>query len=185
MNYIKLLTLFLLIFFLPVKSFASDNLIAQLKVGGKIVIIRHAYAPGAGDPDNFLIKDCSTQRNLSLKGVKQSKLIGNFFKKNKIPIDTVLTSEWCRCIDTAFYAFKNFQTNSFLNSFYDSRFKNNKEKQVIELKKYIKKWPGKKNLILITHYVVIKEILSISTNSGEMIVFDNKFNIIGKLENKL
>ena len=185
MKYIKPLILFILIFFSSTQLSALDNVVDQLKEGGKIVIIRHAYAPGTGDPDKFLIEDCSTQRNLSKEGIKQSKIIGNFFKKNKIPIDIVLSSEWCRCKDTAFYAFKNFKTNSFLNSFYDPRFQSNKDKQIIELKDYIKKWQGKKNLILITHYVVINEILKVSPNPGEIIISDNEFNVIGKLENKL
>ena len=185
MKYIKLLILFFLIVFSTFKLSASDNLVNQLKEGGKIVMIRHAYAPGSGDPDKFLIEDCSTQRNLNQQGIKQSKTIGSFFKKNKIPVDIVLSSEWCRCKDTAFYAFKNFKTNSFLNSFYDPRFQKNKTKQIIQLKDYIKRRKGNKNLILITHYVVINEILNVSPNSGEIIVSDNEFNVIGKLENKL
>ena len=185
MKYTKPLILFLLIFFSSIELYALENVVDQIRKGGKIIMIRHAYAPGSGDPENFLIKDCSTQRNLNKQGIKQSKIIGNFFKKNKIPIDIVLSSEWCRCKDTAFYAFKNFKTISFLNSFYDPRFQNNKDKQVVELKNYIKKWQGNKNLILITHYVVINEILNVSTNSGEIVISDNKFNVIGKLENKL
>ena len=73
MNYIKLLILFILIFFLQVKISASETLVDKLKEGGKIIMIRHAYAPGSGDPDNFLIEDCTTQRNLNKKGVNQSK----------------------------------------------------------------------------------------------------------------
>tara|TARA_B100000795_G_scaffold246851_1_gene212782 strand:+ start:1172 stop:1729 length:558 start_codon:yes stop_codon:yes gene_type:complete len=185
MKYIKPLIVFLLIVFSSIELLATDIVVEQLKDGGKVVMIRHAYAPGSGDPENFLIEDCSTQRNLSKQGIEQSKLIGSFFKKNKIPIDIVLTSEWCRCKDTAFYAFKNFKTNSFLNSFYDLRFQKNKNKQVIELKNYIKEWQGNKNLILITHYVVINEILNVSSSSGEIIISDNEFNVIGKLKNKL
>ena len=185
MKYIKLLILLFLIVFLPIKLSASDYIVDQLKEGGKIVMIRHAYAPGSGDPDHFSIKDCSTQRNLSKKGIKQSKLIGNFFKKNKIPIDIVFSSEWCRCKETALYAFKSFETNSFLNSFYSSKFQNNKDKQITRLKDYIKKWKGKKNLIFITHYVVIEEILNVSLSSGEIVIFDTEFNVIGKIENKL
>ena len=111
MKYIKLLILFLLIVFSSIKLSAADNILDQLKQGGKIVMIRHAYAPGSGDPNQFIIEDCRTQRNLNKEGIKQSKLIGNLFKKNKIPIGIVLSSEWCRCKDTAFYAFKNFKTN--------------------------------------------------------------------------
>ena len=182
MKYIKLLILFFLIVFLPKELLASDKLVNELKEGGKIVMIRHAHAPGNGDPDNFSIEDCSTQRNLSKKGIKQSKEIGNFFKEKKIPVDIVLSSEWCRCKETAFYAFKKFQTNSFLNSFYDVRFQNNKDEQILKLRDYIKKWHSKKNLILITHYVVINEILNVSSNSGEIIVSDIEFNVIGNFK---
>ena len=185
MNYIKLLILFFLLIFFPVNLSASDKLINQLKEGGKIVMIRHAHAPGSGDPKDFSIKDCSTQRNLNREGIKQSKKIGKFFKKNMIPVDIVLSSEWCRCKDTAFHAFKNFETNSFLNSFYDIRFQSNKEDQTIRLKDYVKRWHKKNNLVLITHYVVINEILNVSTNSGEIIISDIEFNVIGKLESKL
>tara|TARA_B100000780_G_scaffold173637_1_gene121575 strand:- start:426 stop:983 length:558 start_codon:yes stop_codon:yes gene_type:complete len=185
MRYIKLLILFFLIFFFQVKISASETLVDKLKEGGKIIMIRHAYAPGTGDPDNFFIEDCSTQRNLSKKGINQSKKIGNFFKENKILIDNVLSSEWCRCKDTAFYAFQNFKTNSFLNSFFSPRFQNDKNKQIIQLRNYIKEWTGKNNLILITHYVVINEILNESLDSGEIIIFDNEFKVIGKLKNKL
>ena len=185
MKYIKLLILFFLIIFSSIKLSASDNIVDQLKEGGKIVMIRHAYAPGNGDPDNFSIEDCSTQRNLSKKGIDQSKVIGDFFKNNMIPIDTVLSSEWCRCKDTALHAFKEFKTNSFLNSFYELRFHKNKDEQIMQLKDFIKKWKGKKNLILITHYVVISEIFNVSPISGEMIISDIEFNVIGKLKNQL
>ena len=185
MKYIKLLIIFLTTFFSSTIVPASEDLVKQLKEGGKIVMIRHAYAPGNGDPQNFLIEDCSTQRNLNIEGIKQSKIIGSFFKDNKIPIDVVLSSEWCRCKDTASYAFENFKTNSFLNSFYDIKFQNNKDKQILELKDYVKKWQGNKNLILVTHYVVISELLNVSPNSGEIIISDNEFNVIGKLKNQL
>ena len=92
------------------KALASSEILNSLKEGNKIVFIRHALAPGNGDPDNFVINDCSTQRNLSKTGVEQSKKIGNFFRKNKIKIDAVLSTEWCRCKDTAFHAFENFIT---------------------------------------------------------------------------
>ena len=101
----------------PIKADLNKNLLNQLEDGGKLIFIRHAYAPGGGDPNNFNLDDCSTQRNLNNEGREQAKYIGEFFKKNKIEIDKVLSSEWCRCKETAKIAFKNFSTNSFLNSF--------------------------------------------------------------------
>ena len=97
---------------------ADENIIKKLKQGGNIIFIRHAIAPGSGDPENFDLNDCKTQRNLSSQGIKQSKRLGLFFSKNQIPVDTVLSSEWCRCKDTAKYAFGNYKTFSALNSFF-------------------------------------------------------------------
>ena len=78
-------------------SHSENSLVQDLKQGKKIVFLRHALAPGNGDPDNFDINNCKTQRNLSSKGRLQSELIGDFFKINNIKIDKVLSSEWCRC----------------------------------------------------------------------------------------
>ena len=140
------------------------------------------YAPGSGDPDNFNLNDCSTQRNLSKEGQRQAEYIGEFFRNNKVKIDKVLSSEWCRCKETAKTAFKNFSTNSFLNSFYSSKFAKNKDKQVKALKEYIKKFKSDKNLVLVTHYVLISEILNYGPSSGEIVVSDKNLNIIGSLE---
>ena len=90
--------------------FSDEKLISDLKKGQKIIFIRHAIAPGSGDPENFNLNDCNTQRNLDYQGIEQSKKIGLFFIKNDIPIDIVLSSEWCRCKDTAKLAFQNFKT---------------------------------------------------------------------------
>ena len=157
----------------------SDKILDSLKEGKKIIFIRHALAPGNGDPDKFNINDCTTQRNLSESGIIQSKNIGLFFEKNKIKIDKILSSEWCRCKDTAKIAFKNFETFNALNSFYDEKFASNEDIQIKNLKKYIKSWESDKNLILVTHFVVISSILNIGTSSGEMIISDKNYNIIG------
>ena len=107
-------------------SYSENSLVQDLKLGKKIVFLRHALAPGNGDPDNFDINDCKTQRKLSSKGRLQSEKIGNFFKINNIKIDKVLSSEWCRCKDTAKIAFGKFKTLSALNSFYEARYAKNK-----------------------------------------------------------
>ena len=170
--------LIFIILFLPVNSSSNEKAVNSLKGGKKIVFIRHALAPGNGDPDNFKITDCSTQRNLNEKGIAQSKKIGIFFKSNKIEIDKVLTSEWCRCKDTGIIAFGKIETFSALNSFYDKKFAKNKKKQIKELKQYIKNWKSEKNIILITHYVVILEMLDISVSSGEIIISNKNLELI-------
>lgn len=181
----KLLRFFIIIFIsltTPIKADLYKNLINQLEDGGKLIFIRHAYAPGNGDPAGFNLNDCSTQRNLSDDGRKQAQRIGEFFTKNKIEIDKVLSSEWCRCKETAKIAFKNYSTNSFLNSFYSAKFYKNKDKQITAFNKYIKNFKSKKNLILVTHYVFISEVLNYGPSSGEIVVSDKNLNIIGSLE---
>ena len=181
----KFLRFFIIIFIsltTPIKADLYKNLINQLEDGGKLIFIRHAYAPGNGDPAGFNLNDCSTQRNLSEDGRKQAQRIGEFFTKNKIEIDKVLSSEWCRCKETAKIAFKNYSTNSFLNSFYSSKFSKNKDKQVKAFNYYIKNLEIEKNLIFVTHYVFISEVLNYGPSSGEIVVSDKNLNIIGSIE---
>ena len=175
-----LILLFFLSFFNSAQS--NQDLIESLQTGGKLVFIRHALAPGGGDPDNFKLNDCSTQRNLNQVGINQSKKIGSFFIQNKIPIDKVLSSEWCRCKDTAKYAFNKYKTYNALNSFFSTKYTKNKKKQIRNLKKYIQEWNGKKNLIFVTHYVVILEMMDLPTSSGEIVISDKNLNLIGAIE---
>ena len=182
MKFIKFL--FIIFICLPstIKADLNQDLISELKKGGKIIFIRHAYAPGGGDPDNFDINDCSTQRNLNYNGKLQAKNIGNFFKLNKIPIQKVISSEWCRCKETAFLGFNNFETKNFLNSFYSLKFSKNRNKQMKELKKYIEEWQNEGNLVLMTHYVVISEFLGYAASSGEIVISNKGFKKIGSIE---
>jgi phosphohistidine phosphatase SixA len=181
----KFLKFFIIVFITlisPIKADLNQNLLKQLKDGGKLIFIRHAYAPGSGDPNNFKLNDCSTQRNLSEDGRRQAEYIGEFFKKNKIKIDKVLSSEWCRCKETAKIAFNDYSTNNFLNSFYSPKYSKNKDMQVESLNNYIRNFNSDKNLILVTHYVLIFEVLNYAPSSGEMVVSDKNFNIIGSIE---
>ena len=182
----KFLRFFLIIFISltsTVKADLNKKLINQLDKGGKLIFIRHAHAPGSGDPDNFNLNDCFTQRNLSKEGKKQAKNIGKFFKNKKIKVDKVLSSEWCRCKETAVIAFSDYKTESFLNSFFSDKFRKNKDLQIKNLKSYIDKWDKKKNLIFVTHYVVILEILDYAPSSGEIVISDTNFKLIGSISN--
>ena len=159
-------------------AISNDDLENLLSDGGKLIFIRHAVAPGGGDPINFDILRCETQRNLSKEGIIQSKNIGKFILENNIKIDKVLSSEWCRCKQTAKYAFNKYETKNFLNSFFSTKFANKKDRQIKELKKYIKEWSGEKNLILVTHYVTILEVINFAASSGEIVITDKNFNIL-------
>ena len=98
MKFIKFLLIIFITINSQVKADLNQNLINELKQGGKLIFIRHAYAPGGGDPINFDISKCNTQRNLSDSGRKQADKIGSLFRNNKIYTDEVYSSEWCRCV---------------------------------------------------------------------------------------
>ena len=181
MKHFKIILIYFLFLFNKT-SFASENIVEILKKENNLIFIRHAIAPGNGDPSNFDISDCSTQRNLSKDGELQALKIGKFFKENDINFTKVLSSEWCRCKDTAKIAFGTYKTKNFLNSFYDQRFSENKEKQILDFQKFIKNWDFSENLILVTHYVVISEILDLATSSGELVITDNNLEILSSLE---
>ena len=182
MKFIKFLCIIFIALPSTIKADLNNNLVKELKEGGKLVFIRHAHAPGSGDPDNFNIVKCHTQRNLDNSGRKQAKKIGNFFIKNEIPISKVFSSEWCRCKETAHLAFKKFETRDFLNSFYSSQFEKNKNKQMTDLREYLKVFKSEKNIIFVTHYVVITEALEYAPTSGEIVISDRNLNKIGSIK---
>lgn len=178
MRIIKITLLLLISFNVSFKVISANDLQNIFSGDGKIIFIRHAYAPGGGDPDGFDISNCASQRNLSKEGITQSKNIGKFFSENNIQIYKVLSSEWCRCKQTAKYAFNKYETKNFLNSFFSQKFTNKKDSQIKELKEYIEDWDGKKNLVLVTHYVTILEITNFAASSGEIVITDKNFNIL-------
>ena len=93
-----------------------------LRIGGCVLMLRHAQTePGIGDPPNFQLAQCSTQRNLSDEGRVQSKRIGLWFTARKLAVGSVQSSAWCRCKDTATLAFGRFDVLPALNSTFDSR----------------------------------------------------------------
>ena len=182
-NYIISLIISLFLSLLTSQLNASDQLWNLAQEGNKIILIRHSLAPGGGDPPGFKINDCKTQRNLNLTGIKQSKKIGKLFKKNKVPVDQVLSSQWCRCKDTAKYAFGNYKEFTALNSTFQSPYNKNEGKQLKELYNFVKKWDGKgKNLILITHYSIITAVTTAVPSSGEIVIADKNFKVLGTIQ---
>jgi phosphohistidine phosphatase SixA len=175
--------LFFFIFLNFTASLSSETIWTEARKGDNVILIRHALAPGGGDPDGFNINDCKTQRNLNEVGVNQSKKIGKIFRDNKIPIDIILSSEWCRCKDTAFHAFGKFKEFSALNSTFSNPYIKNETRQIKEIKKYLKNWDGKgKNLILVTHYSIITAITDAVPGSGEIVIADKNLNVLNTIE---
>ena len=181
-NYVPRFILVIIFSFILSQNLQANSQWHSAKEGNKIILIRHALAPGGGDPYGFKIDDCKTQRNLNRAGIIQSKKIGKLFKKNKVPIDQVLSSQWCRCKDTAKYAFKSYKEFTALNSTFQSPYNKNEPKQLKELYSFVKKWDGKgKNLVLVTHYSIITAVTNAVPSSGEIIITDKNFSVISTI----
>ena len=80
-------------------------------------------------------------------------------------------------------SFKNYETKKFLNSFFSKKFADNRQKQIIDFKKFIANWDQDQNLIFVTHYVVISEILNYAPSSGEIVISDKNYKLIGSISN--
>ena len=170
-------------------SFAKDaaseaELWNALKTGSAFAIMRHALAPGTGDPANFDVADCSTQRNLSNEGRRQASEIGERFRKFGIDKAEVFTSEWCRCRETAeLLKLGKVRPLGVINSFFQVPEKG--ESQTIALKSWLTAYRSNAPLVLVTHQVNITALTSVFPRSGEIVVVQRlsggRFNVMGSL----
>jgi broad specificity phosphatase PhoE len=163
---------------LPGVAAASEALWTVLKDGGQVVLIRHAITtPGVGDPDGMQLDDCRTQRNLTDEGRQHARQVGAAFRARGIPVERVLTSPWCRCIETAQLAFGKAGRSDALGNLF-GRYEN-RERQVAQLRKIASEAP-KANLVLVTHGSTIAALTGISPGTGEMVVL-SRGKVAGRL----
>ena len=157
---------------LSFRAHANDDsaLMKAMQSKGYILMLRHAIAPGFGDPDDIEIGDCSTQRNLDEQGREQSRQIGVWLKRNNITPSAIYSSQWCRCLDTArLLDLGEVKELSALNSFFQMA--ENRESNIKNLKQFISEQHTDKNLIImITHSVTISAIAGQSVASGDGIL---------------
>ncbi len=147
----------------------ADVATEAIRKGGVALLIRHATAPGNFDPENFKQDDCSTQRNLSDAGRDEARRIGAHLKTLGLKPGEVLTSQWCRCRDTATLAFGAARDWPALNSFIRDR--DSAPRQTADVLARIGRIkPGEKPLVLITHQVVVTAVTGIYPQSGEVVV---------------
>lgn len=152
-------------------SSSTSSLIEAVRSGKAIAIMRHAIAPGTGDPDNFDVNDCSTQRNLSEQGREQARSIGQTLRDNGLNSAAVYSSEWCRCRDTAsLLGIGEYEVLPTLNSFFGAR--ERMQSQMAQLNTWLDNWNGERPLVLVTHQVVISALTGIYPRSGETVVFE-------------
>ena len=151
---------------------AQSDLTSKLKDGSHVLLMRHADAPGYGDPKNYQISQCSTQRNLGDLGRKQAKNTGDWLSSQGIEQAKVYSSPWCRCIDTASLLNKGVvKKEAALGSFFDDM--SQAKRQTDELVKLIaveRKQNPTMPIIMVTHHVNIESYVGMVVNSGDMVL---------------
>lgn len=148
---------------------ANEGLWDQLRSGGLVVLIRHAETdPGVGDPPGFRLDDCKTQRNLSAAGRDQARRLGEAFRRERVAVEQVLSSEWCRCRDTATLAFGRHDAWPALNNVFGRA--QNEPAQTRAILERAGAHRGKGNLVLVTHGSTIFPVAGVNPAQGEMVV---------------
>ena len=176
----------------PCWAAAEEAVWALLKGGGHIVLIRHAQTgPGVGDPPGMRLEDCSTQRNLSDQGREDAVALGQEFRKRGVAIAELLSSPWCRCLETARLAFRREPDVHKALSNLDGRAEH-AGRQVAQLKALIARGirnggeSRRGNLVLLTHGSTIHALTGVSPASGEMVVLspqpDGGFRVAGRID---
>jgi phosphohistidine phosphatase SixA len=138
-----------------------------------VIFMRHALAPGFGDPDNFDVTDCATQRNLDDQGRAQAREIGQAFAQADVAIDQIYSSQWCRCQDTArlleMWAHVPF---TGLNSFFQNHAP--RDATLAMLRQKLQQLPKDRVTLMVTHQVVINAITGRSVPSGGVVAYDTR-----------
>jgi phosphohistidine phosphatase SixA len=174
----------LAVLLVPGVAVGSEQLWALLKGGGQVVLMRHAVTtPGVGDPPGMRLDDCATQRNLSDEGRRDARQIGLAFRARGVVVDRVLTSPWCRCVETARLAFGAADIAPALSNLYGRA--ENRTPQVREMQAMVGERRSVGNLVLVSHGSTILALTGVSLDSGEMLVVTpqgaGRFVVIGRL----
>lgn len=182
-------TLLLLVFLFGVcPSAASETgekaLWQALKAGTAFAVMRHAIAPGTGDPANFKLGDCSTQRNLSDQGREQASRAGKILRLHGVQMALIYSSQWCRCQETAnLLAIGPVRDLASLNSFFEAY--ERRDEQTQQLKSWLRTRPKGKPLILVTHQVNISALTGTGARSGEIVFVtrtpEGEYSVLGNI----
>ena len=189
MKRLILATVFSLLFSLTAQSSLANELLIWDKLQGSapkgyVLLMRHSYAPGVGDPDNFKLSDCSTQRNLSDVGRQDAKDVGEWLQRREIKIFRVETSRWCRAKETAqLLGLGKVRLNKNLDSLFEEADALN-HPQTAAVRKQIQNHRNKTGLlVLVGHYVNIAALTGVGVASGEGILIkasaQGEFKVFG------
>ena len=154
---------------LPVQA---NDLAENLRSSSYVLLMRHASAPGVGDPPNYKLDDCKTQRNLDTEGRRQAVVVGDWLRKQGIQSANVFSSIWCRCKETAaLLNFNGYRVEPSLGSFFDEMAKAPESNRALQrfIDQHLKT-KGDRALILVTHHVNILEFSGENVASGDMVL---------------
>ena len=180
----SVLALAALLLALPAPVAADEALWALLRGGGQVVLVRHGLTtPGVGDPPGFRLDDCGTQRNLNDEGRRESARVGEAFRARGIPVERVLSSPWCRCVESARVAWGPAEVWTPLSNLFGRP--ENRDQQVRQLQARVSERPGAGNLVLVTHGSTIAALTGINPATAEMVVVTpqggGRFAVAGRL----
>jgi phosphohistidine phosphatase SixA len=154
---------------LPVQA---NDLAENLRSSSYVLLMRHASAPGVGDPPNYTLDDCKTQRNLDSEGRRQAAVVGDWLRKQGVLSANVFSSLWCRCKETAaLLNFNGYRIEPSLGSFFDEMAKAPESNRALQ--RFVAenlKAKGERALILVTHHVNILEFSGENVASGDLVL---------------
>lgn len=163
---------------------ADDGLWRRLAAGGQVVLLRHGTTtPGVGDPTGFRLDDCATQRNLTEAGREESRRLGAAFEARAIRVERVLSSPWCRCLETARLAFGSAEPWEPLRSLFADRTRQAEQTGAFRTLAGEKRAGG--NVILVTHGANVVTFVGVSPAPAEMVIVtpqgNGTFTVAGRL----
>ena len=152
--------------------FGGSAIASETRFDGTVIFLRHALAPGSGDPKSFDLDDCHTQRNLDETGRRQARAIGKRIAAAKLKLAGIFSSEWCRCLETALLLDLGAVTPfDGLNSFYQNHAP--RDATLAKLKSKLANLPRNgAPVIMVTHYVTIQAVANIEVSSGGAVLYD-------------
>lgn len=169
-------------------ALAADNPAwSALREGARVVLMRHAATSGgAGDPAGFRLEDCATQRNLTEKGRADAKAAGERIRSQKIPVGKILSSQWCRCRDTAtLMALGPIEIAETFNNAYT--FSDRRDELTKGARAVIAGWKGPGVLVVVTHGANILPLTGFQPAEGEMVIVegdpapDGRLRVTGRI----
>ena len=164
----------------PATAKSVDELWALLRGGGQIVLLRHGTTtPGVGDPPGFRLDECATQRNLTDAGRDESRRVGAAFRAQRVPVGRVLSSPWCRCLETARLAFGRAEPWPALANLFG------RQERADALRAALSELPTDDTLVLVSHGSTISSATGVMPAMGEFVVVTprggGRFTVAGRI----